>query len=230
MNLIKTSSSENDRLEFKVINDIDEDKEIKNKISILKKIYSTIPETVCLNRGYCCNNYKVIGIYSIEAIYIKNEIEKRFSSQKKEKIKHKIIKNILKEEEYIKIKKKSNLREIFICPFRDNDKKICVIYEFRPYVCRTYGIKGVAKSDDCINTTCKKSCKNVKLKRKIENWDCCQLENDVEKIKSLSNYYYFNNCTFTNIDNLQDFIIYLLFPQILKLKDKGERCQINIMK
>jgi Fe-S-cluster containining protein len=98
----------------------------------------------------CC--YALFDLTLIEAIYINNQFDKKFSGEEKENVLQKanfIDRKIhkIKKKAYIDLRAGRNEGEILTrlaaervrCPLL-NSKKRCDLYEYRPITCRFYGI------------------------------------------------------------------------------------------
>ena len=84
----------------------------------------------CSNCGECCSNCLPLT---------KGEITR---------IKRYIKENKIKPREHNNPLLKEKPKYDMVCPFRDNIKKICTIYEVRPNVCKAYLCKNLANPND----------------------------------------------------------------------------------
>lgn len=99
-------------------------------LSDMKKgIYNFTDKGKCSSCGNCCSNLLPLSKCEIKAI-------------KKYKKKHHIQQCIHSETAMLD----------FICPFRDNEKKICTIYKVRPLICRDFKCDKPAKDIEATET------------------------------------------------------------------------------
>jgi len=121
----------------------------------LSKVYAQIPAMDCDNCGDCCGSYS-IDLYSAEYFQILEFIKEKFSPADFNRIR-----GLCGMEMAIEERGLANMRR---CPFRDENKKICVINEVKPLVCRQY--------------CCEKVC--------AQNSYACKKEENHEMVSSLS--------------------------------------------
>jgi len=97
----------------------------------LEEVYRSIPATTCSNCGTCCQVTEeerrqgwvtMYPLYVVEYLHIAAYVARHFTPTEREFY--------------------QNFREEWPleCPFRDKEKRACVIYPVRPLTCRTYGI------------------------------------------------------------------------------------------
>ncbi|MEI7473941.1 MAG: YkgJ family cysteine cluster protein [bacterium] len=92
--------------------------------------------------GYCCSN-AYYPISNIEYDYIKKGINLLFSKEDIKELNEKVW-EIYKNRQ-IFIKNNSNIHDFaYTCPF--NKENSCTIYEYRPILCRTYGLISIDTS------------------------------------------------------------------------------------
>ena len=134
---------------------------------MMEKVINYTENGKCSNCGQCCTDYIPISQKEINRIrkYIK---------------KHRI-------EDYPLIEN----GEIYcICPFRNRKKKICMIYEVRPDICRKF--------------ICSQSMDEM-MKNKKEAFDKARYNNDVSDYRSLRSIFYnddtLDKATLTDVIN-----------------------------
>ena len=126
-----------------VINKLDKrsifDKATEEKFAKLKKIYQRIPKTKCLKCGKCCYRYIINNVHSIEYLNILRYITEKFMPDEISKFYAFAKMNLGIEQRYRKenIKKPKKWHP---CIFIDEQNKTCKIYEYRPLVCRVWGL------------------------------------------------------------------------------------------
>lgn len=177
-----------------VINRLDEkpifDKETEVKLTKLKKIYRQVPKTKCLKCGECCYRYIINDLYSIEYLNILKHIKEKFTSHEASKFYAFAKMNLGIEQKYRRgnIKRPKKWRP---CIFIDEQNKTCKIYEYRPLVCRLWGLnygknyKNRKKS--------KVPCSNVTLldKKDKKILNSTMKESLWREIRKLSDYFIF---------------------------------------
>lgn len=208
----KNGNLESTAFNFADISDVSFIKELHQRIKKLESIYSELPETICNNCGKCCSQYRTINVYSIEFFYIKEFLNDKLLGEVLDRIKVNIFRTS------IDFKKIRDFYPTNLCPFLNKEKK-CIIYPRRPFTCRAYGLRGVAKSKDCVNQICSKQvqCKSVKLlESTYTEWNCCETQTLRSKIEKLSDYYFIdreNNQIF-NRTNIQNWLCLSLFQRL----------------
>ena len=105
--------------------------EAKAAHPFLEELYSTVPRTVCDNCGQCCtlNEEEFVAgyvtmfpLYAIEYLNIVRFVRARFPESLQQQLFGAMAEHPKR------------------CPFRDTEKRGCIIYPVRPLICRTYGI------------------------------------------------------------------------------------------
>jgi Fe-S-cluster containining protein len=96
----------------------------------LEELYRSVPRTVCDNCGKCCRlteaesaagYFTMFPLYAIEYINIVCFVRTRFHRRLQRELLGCVDEHPLG------------------CPFRDEQKRACIIYPVRPLICRTYG-------------------------------------------------------------------------------------------
>ena len=107
----------------------------------LEEVYRSIPATKCSSCGTCCEVTQeerrqgwvtMYPLYAVEYLHIAAYVAGQFASKDR---------NF-----YLGFREEWPLR----CPFRDQEKRGCVIYPVRPMTCRTYGVLNEQRIDEAV--------------------------------------------------------------------------------
>ena len=107
----------------------------------LQKVYAKIPSMDCSNCCECCRNFS-IDLYFSEYLQILEFIKGKFSPSEFNRIK-----GLCGMELAIENRGLVNMRR---CPFRDENRKICMINEVKPLVCRQYQCEKVEGAEGLV--------------------------------------------------------------------------------
>lgn len=179
--------------------------------TILKKNFEDQKEYICCKEGcsYCCET----GQYPYSDIEFKYLLLGLINLPAEER--QEIIANIQAlKEDYKKIQNKTDFK--YACPFLNSNKK-CSVYEYRGFICRSFGLLKIDKNDHISIPFCKSLGLNYsKVYNKEENI----LDNKlVEKYQyeKKPKAYNLNFDNFMNKDHFEDFE--LEFGEIKSLVD-----------
>ncbi len=124
---------------------------------------ATLPITCSINCGFCC--YELVSISPLEAAYLQYQLKKIFSAIEIEEMGHAIYKRYKKQQNIMKKfpgdsqrQGKEYSMQKLPCQFLTDDQQ-CMIYNFRPTVCRNLNV-----------VTPSHFCDDVELCKKILIW------------------------------------------------------------
>jgi Fe-S-cluster containining protein len=168
----------------------------------LNQIYQQVPKPNCNRCGGCCDGTKAGNpvVYSIEYLNIISQL----NSPANRELKGRIYGSALMGRALLDRKKKEIATEpglkrcdsfLCFCPALDLKTKLCLVYEYRPLICRLYGVEGWSKGPDgWIKPAERVVCEHVEISKddKTEHWVGGQGRLLFDQLKRLSTYYYFD--------------------------------------
>ncbi len=183
-----------------VKNIIKSGKLLEEAVYQLNQIYRQAPKTCCDNCGSCCDG-KITGnpwVYSIEYLNITRQLKSPFNKE----LKRRVSGSAMMGKFMLKKKTHDNTtccdysgcsEYIAICPLFDPRTKLCSMYEFRPLICRLYGLDGWTKGSlGWLKQAGNGVCDKVRIHEddSTEHWDNASGRSLMRQLKRLSHYYY----------------------------------------
>ncbi len=171
---------------------------LEKAVCQLGQIYRQIPKPDCNRCGNCCDGTKTGNplVYSVEYWNITRFLNRPANKLLKLRIYGAAMMYKALARKKVGGEKSGNhskhTRRILNCPAVDSQSKLCLIYEYRPFDCRRYGLRGWAKgAQGWVRQGENAGCDQVKISAddRTEHWNDDSWKSLCERIKQLSDYY-----------------------------------------